>query len=382
MVLITAFIPYFQREPGLLREAVISIFNQSILNGGVPGTREGVALGDWEPSAGALPGALELEPCEVDLLIVDDGSPISPASELEGLVPPPGCTIRIVERVNGGVSQCRNTGLDSVLPEADYIAMLDSDDVWSPWHLERAVRALAGGADLYTSNWFTAETGDPAFKSMNKVRLEDHRPHRLMSDAYEFVGDPLESEARASIGRPSCLVFSKEKFGDLRNDPTLLYGSEDQLWRFQMYSRSPSIAFSSRPEVRSGVGVSVFSGVKWTSDRGLLILRDRSRCMRKARRLPGFTPGARKIANAAVGRARKDQVASMIHMVRRRRVPKLKTLSMLVRGDPVAPLVWPLWAVQVVSGWALASARAARASAAVELDSPAIAASRASRWSD
>ncbi len=340
---VTAFIPYYQRESGLLREAIVSIFNQSILHEGSAGGYPCAVAQSWEATSGAPEGAPELGPCEVEILIVDDGSPITPASELEDLVVPDGCTIRIVERENGGVAKCRNTGLDSVRPDSDYFAMLDSDDVWSPWHLERALRALDGGADIYTSNWITAETGEPAFESLKKLRHGDHNPHGLLADAFEFVGDPLEQEARSSIWRPSCLVFSWPKLGDLRNDPKQCYSSEDQLWRFQMLARKPSSVFSTRTEVRSGVGVSIFSGLRWTTDRGLLALSDRGRCMRKARKIPGFSAGARKLATQALALARKDQVASVLHMTTRGQRPKLKTLFKMAVRDPLLAAIWPVY---------------------------------------
>lgn len=347
---VTAFIPFFQRESGLLREALLSIFNQSILHGGEAGPYHGAASGGWEPTSGARPDAPPLGDCEVEVLIVDDGSPIPPATELEDLEVPAGCTIRIVKRENGGVPKCRNTGLDAARPDTDYFAMLDSDDTWSPWHLERAVRSLQAGADVYTSNWVTAETGEPAFETMKKVQLRDHLPHPFIEAAFEFAGDPLVQEARSSIWRPSCLVFSWAKFGDLRNDPDQRYSSEDQLWRFEILVRQPKTAFSSRTEVRSGFGVSVFSGLRWTTDRGLLALSDRGRCMRKARRLPGFTAAARKLANKAINRARKDQVASVLHMVAHRYPPKVKTVFALATRDPLLSFIWPLYAAQIVAG--------------------------------
>ena len=345
---ITAFIPYFQRDSGLLRKAVLSVFNQSIFYGGEPGKLQGIEGADWEPSSGVPPGSLDLGQIDVELLIVDDGSPVSAASELEGLAPPAGCTVRVVKKENGGLSMCRNSGLDAVRADSDYFGMLDSDDVWSPWHLERAAHALLGGADIYTSNWFTAETKQPALESMNKLRLEDHRPHEYLASAYHFVGDPFEQEARSSIWRPSCLVFSMAMLGDLRNDPKQRHGSEDQLWRFEMFTRNPSTVFSSRTEVSSGFGVSLFSGLDWRSDRSLLVQSDRIRSMRKAQRLPGFTPAADSVADRAVSIARTDISASALHMMLRLKGPKFRTLMTIGLRDPVFLITWPMHAMRVL----------------------------------
>lgn len=331
---VTVLIPFFQREEGLLRAAVRSVFEQSVF--GAP--RD---IGPWEPSSGVPP--LELPPGDaaVELLIVDDGSPIPAGRELEGLTPPPGLRVRVVRQENGGLVRARNRGLEEADPGTRFFAMIDSDDTWSPWHLERALHALRGGADIYTSNWLTAETGTDAFSVFDKVRLADHDPLPDMEDGFRFVGDLVAQEVRGSIGRPSALVFRWSRFGDLRNDPRLVYASEDQYWRFCMFVRGPELVFSSRPEVSSGVGVSLFTGLDYTSERGLLTLRDRIQCMRLALRLDGFPPEAAADARAAISVARRDIVAATLHRMARRRTPHLRALGTVLRKDPLFGLVWP-----------------------------------------
>ena len=62
---------------------------------------------------------------EIEILIVDDGSPDSSgliADRLAG----EDSRIRVIHQVNGGLSAARNTGIEEA--EGIYIAFLDSDD--------------------------------------------------------------------------------------------------------------------------------------------------------------------------------------------------------------------------------------------------------------
>lgn len=348
---VTVFIPYYQRESGLLREAVRSVFAQSLF--GAP-----TDPGRWEPCAG-LDRAVHLEG-EVELLIVDDGSPVPARDELRGLEPPPGVRVRIVEQENRGLIGARNRGLDEVDPATRYFAMVDSDDQWSPWHLERALFALRCGADVYTSNWFTAETGRDAFTEFKKLDLTDHEPLEGMTQGYRFSGDLVRQEVDASIGRPSALVFRWSAFSDLRNDPRLEHSSEDQLWRFSMFVRDPELVFSARPEVASGVGVSHFSGIDFVSERGLLALRDRIFCMRLARSLQGFSEAARPVAARAIGLARRDIAAIVLNRLARRRSIYPGALLSTMGRDPGMWLGLP-WHILAIVGQKLSRRRAAAA---------------------
>ena len=71
-----------------------------------------------------------------EILVVDDGSKDDTLNVLSGF----GEKIRIIRQENKGVSAARNRGLQEA--RCDWIAFLDSDDMWAPKKLEKQKNAL------------------------------------------------------------------------------------------------------------------------------------------------------------------------------------------------------------------------------------------------
>ena len=74
---------------------------------------------------------------DFEVLVVNDGSPDTPALELALR---PYQRIRYLPQENRGPSSARNAGIQAAAGK--YIAFLDSDDLWLPEHLEKQVGAL------------------------------------------------------------------------------------------------------------------------------------------------------------------------------------------------------------------------------------------------
>ena len=71
-----------------------------------------------------------------EIIIVDDGSTDDTVSTLKSLHP----EVNLIQQDNQGVSAARNTGISAA--RHDWIALLDSDDVWHENKLERQIKAL------------------------------------------------------------------------------------------------------------------------------------------------------------------------------------------------------------------------------------------------
>jgi glycosyltransferase involved in cell wall biosynthesis len=81
-----------------------------------------------------------------ELIVVDDGSTDYTVEMILRDYP----TVRLHRQENGGVSSARNSGV--ALASGEWIAFLDSDDVWLPEKLERQLSALANEPELRLSH--------------------------------------------------------------------------------------------------------------------------------------------------------------------------------------------------------------------------------------
>jgi len=92
----------------------------------------------------AIDSALAQTMADLDVIVVDDGSPDDTESVVRAYDDP---RVRYVaHETNRGVSAARNTGIDAA--RGAYVAFLDSDDEWLPRKLERQLTVLdAKGPD-------------------------------------------------------------------------------------------------------------------------------------------------------------------------------------------------------------------------------------------
>src|SRR4051812_35012871 len=93
------------------------------------------------------------------VIIVDDGSPRPAADELACLEPHEMAHVRLIRQTNGGPPWAKNTALDAVPDDTEWIALLDADDSWAPDHLARAIGALSLGYDFYFCNHERIDVG-------------------------------------------------------------------------------------------------------------------------------------------------------------------------------------------------------------------------------
>jgi glycosyltransferase involved in cell wall biosynthesis len=132
-----------------------------------------------------------------ELVVVEDGSRDGTEALLQDFAtegPQPVLYFR--HENNLGLSQTRNTGFENA--NSDVLALLDSDDLWRPNHLESCVAELErSGADVVFS-------GCELFDSETKTPLEQRVPPTRAMDEF-----PLSLHDGRVVIQPSAVVLKR-----------------------------------------------------------------------------------------------------------------------------------------------------------------------------
>jgi glycosyltransferase involved in cell wall biosynthesis len=116
----------------------------------------------------AVYSALNQTHKNTEIIVVDDGSTDNTRQILETLIKEK--KIKYIYRENGGPSKARNTGIR--IATGEYIAFLDSDDLWKPDFIREAVNFLKNYPDISAVHcdleFIGCETPD-RFKNKDKL---------------------------------------------------------------------------------------------------------------------------------------------------------------------------------------------------------------------
>jgi len=104
---------------------------------------------------------------DFEVIVVNDGSPDT--GELERVLGPYRDSIVYVTKKNGGLSSARNAGIR--VARGQYVALLDSDDVWEPDYLAAQVAALDADPSAAVSYANAVIFGDGLDEGMNYMSV-------------------------------------------------------------------------------------------------------------------------------------------------------------------------------------------------------------------
>lgn len=177
----------------------------------------------------AVDSALTGAPADLEVLLVDDGSPDDTGAlcdELAGADP----RVRALHRANGGAGAARNTGLDAA--HGDWVLFLDADDALLPG-LWAALDPLTTDADMILFGLTRESSG--------AVKPTDYLPAGFCPDlqALGSALSPLLFDT-GLLAAPYPKLFRRAAIGAVRFDARLAI-NEDVLFNIQFLQNTSAI---------------------------------------------------------------------------------------------------------------------------------------------
>lgn len=309
---IAVIVPFFQRERGIVINAIRSALGQT---GGH----------------------------DIRIIVVDDGSPVRARDELAGIRQEAGERLVIVEQTNKGEAGARNTGLDNLPPATDIVALLDSDDTWMPDHLANAAFAIGKGYDFYFADFYQLGQTVTAFNRARRINVADHPLLPGSQHVHEYRGDMANQIITGNILGVSVTVYDRHKMDGIRFRESFRHTGVEYLFWMDAALRSRKIAFSDEPECRYGTGVNIYSGATWGEEKFLSVIVDEVKYRKQIMADYPLTEAQRKFLAEKIRSLRANFTAGLIHRMKiNRGAIDSKVLRRYLNVDKLYPLaVWP-----------------------------------------
>ncbi|MGX7877253.1 glycosyltransferase family A protein [Mesorhizobium sp. ORM6] len=303
MATFTIVIPFYQKEAGILRRSLQSVFEQTYK--------------------------------DFEVLVIDDESPLPADVELEALDADQRSLITVIRQANAGPGGARNTGLENVSPSTRFVAFLDSDDTWLPHHLYNAFESmLCFGGDCY---WASIQASEEFYYHLAISELAEAEGVNRLGEEPLVIEVPDLASAMLkdwSFLHLSGMIIGRTIFKKIRFDATLRRAAEDVLFFCDTILASRRSLLCGDPGVVRGLGVNIFHSIDGTSRHFLqqqfntwAALDALEACF--ARR----PEEVESIANSK-GRARRQALWSQAGLLRRGKVPNLGLLARWAWRDP------------------------------------------------
>jgi glycosyltransferase involved in cell wall biosynthesis len=190
-----------------------------------------------------------------EVVLVDDGSTDDTAALIASTYGEDS-RIRYVYQSNAGVTVARNTGIRET--KGDYVAFLDSDDIWKPWKLEAQLACFRffpqtgmvwtnfAAVDVdckvvnprYLTTMYSAYRFFPSFEHLfrDSRALSDvvKSGSGIEADARVYIGNVYASMLRGNLAHTSTVMLSRERIAKVTQfDETLTLSGEDYDFHFR-----------------------------------------------------------------------------------------------------------------------------------------------------
>jgi succinoglycan biosynthesis protein ExoW len=303
MATFTVVIPFYQKEPGILRRALKSIFDQTYQ--------------------------------DFNIVVVDDESPLGIDIELQGIDPNWQSRIIVVRQKNGGPGGARNTGLDNVPNDTRFVALLDSDDIWLPDHLQNAFDSMTRfDAECY---WASMQASEEFYYHFGMAELEQAEGGTRLSETPLVIEMPDLASVMLknwSFLHLTCMVMARPVFETVRFDPALRLAAEDVLFFCDCILKSRRTVLCDESGAARGMGINIFHSI---DNRSPQFLRQQFNTWvaldtleQRFRARPDDVASIASYKNTA----RRQALWSQAGRVKRRESPDLGLLARWVMRDP------------------------------------------------
>jgi glycosyltransferase involved in cell wall biosynthesis len=177
----------------------------------------------------AIESVLSQTHANVEIVVVDDGSKDNTRDVISGMDD----RVKYIYQINAGVSAARNKALEAAT--GNYIAFLDSDDVWLPWKLEAQLSLLRVFPDVgmvWTDMMAVDENGRVLYDSYIKKMYTSYEYFNCERDFTEMrVLSEVWESCPAQYLQRKCYagnIFSWMFMGNLVHTSTVLLHRERQ----------------------------------------------------------------------------------------------------------------------------------------------------------
>lgn len=177
----------------------------------------------------AVDSVFEQTHCNFEIIVINDGS----KEDIKLFLDKYGKDIIYIEKDNEGPASARNIGIE--ISSGDYIAFLDSDDIWEKTKLEKQIAYMESNNAIWSHTQWTQ------FLDNDKSKIS--RIYSNLSNGYIF---PL-SLLSFRIATPSVMIRANylKSRNNLRFNKEMRYGQDYYLWLLLSYNLPISLV----PEV-------------------------------------------------------------------------------------------------------------------------------------
>ncbi|TVT51361.1 MAG: glycosyltransferase family 2 protein [Sedimenticola thiotaurini] len=296
-------IPFYQTDKGILIRSITSVLEQTLFD-------------------------------RITVIIVDDESPVSARDEMTAFENRFSDQIQIIEQKNGGAGSARNTALDNMPDEVEFVAFLDSDDEWKPGHVANAIAALEYGYDFYFSDFFFSDYKDQtAFKRANKITPKDHKLLDSSNNIYEYVGNMHDQIiAKGNVIGTSNVVYRYNKFPALRFREEF-YNGQDYLFWLDISDQTDRIVFSNNIECDCGKGINIYAGTGWGTEGSLRRLKNEIMVWTSVERFFDLNQYQKQANKKRLTKLREAIVRDILHRLRHKKPIQNKVLKEIITYD-------------------------------------------------